>query len=147
MANREKGEIGIEIAGTTYTLSMGMNGMAALEELFSREGKDVTFQEVLRRVNAGSLRYQRAFIWAAFHQHHPDLTVDQVGELIDAAGGIFAFASTLVRLAGGTIPNPEDLRTLGVKPGEPGKPGPRKAQARTADGTGTASTVTPAASA
>lgn len=142
MANREKGEIGIEIGGRIYTLVIGVNEMVALEEHFSRNGKDVVFGDILKRVNAGSMKHQRAFIWASLLRHHPDLTVEQVGDLIEAAGGILAFASQLMQLTGATMPDEKDVEALGgAKTGRP-----QRAQAR-ADGTGTASTVTPAASA
>jgi|SRR6478735_4549944 len=144
MANRELGEVDITINGATYTLVLNTNAMVLLEDRFSTKDHEVTFDQVLARVSAGSVRHIRAFVWAALQAHHRELTIEQVGDLIQAAGGLQGFTNQLITMVAGTRPEPEDLATVGVRPGNP-----RKAQARNgrAHGTGARSSATRAASA
>jgi len=144
MANRAKGEVSLEIDGQAYTLIMTTDAMAQLEALFSTPAREVTFQQILDRVNAGSVRHIRGFVWAALQRHHPALTVTAAGELIDAAGGLEGFGAQLLALAGTTTPAPEDLQALGVAP--EARPHPAQGTKRQR-GTGGRSTATPAASA
>ena len=125
MANREKGEVSITIDGTPYTLYLDLNAMALLEDYFSTDKRPVTFDEVVERLNAGSIRHIRAFFWAALQFHHPAITVMQAGDLIQRGGGLAAFGNQLMALTTSTQPDQEDLQALGVDP----KANPRKAQA------------------
>lgn len=137
MANRERGEVGMTIGSAAYTLVLNTNAMALLEDHFSRPDKEVTFDQVLARVNAGSVRHIRALVWAALHQFHPTVTIEHAGDLIQQAGGLTGFTAQLMAMVGGTQANPDDLKTLGVKPDA----NPRKAQAG-GRGTGTRSSGT-----
>lgn len=145
MANKQKGEIPLAIDGRDYTLFLGTNALEMLEEHFStKERREVGWQEIFGRVVQGkSLRYLRAFIWAAMQKHHAGTTQDDVGDLIDAAGGITAFAELVASAAGVALPSESDLKALGVKTKRP-----RTAQGkrRRAKSTGKNSTVTLAAS-
>lgn len=142
-ANRERGEVSIEINGVAYTLVLNTNACVTLEDLFSTPTREMLFHEVLGKVAAGSMRYIRGFLWAALHTHHPALSVADVGDLLDAAGGIEAFAQQLATLTGSAVPEKEDLRTLTA--GRKGNP--PKAQGGPARGTGRRSGASPAASA
>ena len=44
MANRQNGEVSIDVDGTQYTLAMTIDSMVALEEMFSTPTQMVTFQ-------------------------------------------------------------------------------------------------------
>lgn len=142
MANRERGEVSIDIDGTSYTLCLDINAMCRVEEMFSTAGREVTFQEVLERVQAGSFRHIRAVLWACFLKHQPTLTVEQLSELSVKSGGLTPFVDRLLSSLGLQVtPDPKDLKTLGVN----GRP--RKAQTRTRGaGIGGSSTVTGAGS-
>lgn len=149
MANREKGEIDVTVEGRAYTLVLDTNAMVALETLFSTPGHEVTFDQVLARVNAGSVRHIRAFVWAALRRHHAEITVDGAGDLIHAAGGLQAFSNQLLAMVGGTTADPKDIKALGG--GGSGGSGaadanPPKAQPGKRRGTGGRSTATRAAS-
>lgn len=141
MANRERGEVGMTIGGEAYTLVLNTNAMALLETLFSTAEKEVTFDQVLARINAGSVRHIRGFVWAALKQFHPTITIEKAGDLIQQAGGLTAFTDQLIAMVGGTQANQDDLASMGVKPGA----NPRKAQAG-GRGTGTRSSGTRGAS-
>lgn len=142
MANRERGEVAVTIDGAAYTLVMDTNAMVSLESLFSTPERDVTFDQVLARVQAGSVRHIRAFVWAALRRYHQEITVDGAGDLIHAAGGLQAFTNQLLAMLGGVSADPADLKALGVD----NTANPQRAQARRR-GIGGRSTDTPGESA
>lgn len=143
MANREKGQVSIDIDGTLYVMALTLDAMVALEEMFSKPNAPVTFQQVVDRSDAGSMTHTRGLIWAALQVNEPAPTIGQVSALVERAGGLGAFAVALVKVAKAITPDAKDLEALGVKANPP------KAQSgrRTAGGIGAASTSTPVASA
>lgn len=118
MANRERGEVSVDIDGTSYTLCLDLNAMCQLEEMFSKPGQDVTFQDVLRKVKGQSLRHTRAVFWAALQKHHKEITLDAVADFIIRAGGISAFSDQLLMQLGmavqATTPDAEDVTAMGI---------------------------------
>lgn len=145
MANREKGEVSFEVDGTTYTLAMTMDAMASLEEHFSTPAREMSFEEISAKANAGHVKYVRAFIWAVLQTHHPELRIQDVSPLVQKAGGMAAFAMTLGKLMLSAQPDAKDLEELGIK--KPKKNPPQAQGGRRTRGTGGASTSAPAASA
>lgn len=139
MANRKNGEISMEIDGTTYTLVLNTSVMAALEDHFSTPEKDVTWDEIWTRVLRGSVKTVRALIWGMLRPHHPTITLEQTGALIDQAGGFAGLTDIIAQAGQDSTPDPKDVKDLGV----PKRP--RTAQ-RTRRGTGGGSTSTRAAS-
>lgn len=119
MANRQKGELDIPIGGSTYTLVLDLEAMIAVEDVFSTPDREVTFQQVMVRVNAGSMKHIRGFLWAAFQRFHPDLSLKDVSGLVQEAGGVVAFSDQIARLASGTTADPEDLAELGATSANP----------------------------
>lgn len=105
------GEVALEIGGQTYTLKLTVNAMVELQDVTGQ-----SFQDTLARVNGGDVKAIRDFVWASLRKHHKALTQEQVGDLIDEAGGIFGFAEQLGTLAQSATPDAEDLTALGVKP-------------------------------
>lgn len=134
MANRQKGEVELSIAGTSYTLVMDISAICDLESLFSTPVRDATIQEIGRSVERGSVRHIRGFLWAALRRHHKDMTLDKVSALIEDAGGIGGFGETVGALAQSLVPDAED-QAKGTRP--------QTAQVSTGDG----STSTPGQSA
>ena len=139
MAHQEKRKVSLNIAGETYTLVLDTAALVALEDLFSTPEREVTFVQILQKVERGSIRYIRAFIWAALQRHHKHITIDQAGELIDKAGGIAGLAQQVTALQETAVPDKADVVELGA--GRKGK-GPPKAQAKTKERGGAASTST-----
>jgi hypothetical protein len=116
MANKHKGETTLTIGDITYTLYSGTNAMELLEEHFTaKAGREVGWEEIYARVLGGkSLRYLKAFVWAALQKYHQGTTLEQAGDLIDSAGGITQFADRLAEAAGVSLPNDADLKALGI---------------------------------
>lgn len=131
MANRERGEFDITIGDTTYTLVVDTDAMVALEDLFTTPSKDVTFDEVVRMANKGKVKATRAFVWASFLRYQPEMTMQTVNDLIQAAGGLGKFSLYLQKLAAATVPDLEDIKALGAE-----TPNPPMAQAKKRRGTG-----------
>lgn len=144
MSNREKGEVTVEIDGTSYTFCLDMPAMIACEDHFSKEmGRDVYWGEIFDKVLKSSMRHVRVYIWASFLKYHPQMTLDQATDLVQAFGGIVKFSTHIGALGNATTPDVADLKAMGID----AKANPRKAQARRKGGTGLASTSRPAASA
>jgi hypothetical protein len=92
--------------------------MVALEDLFSTPALDVNWDTIVKKVNGGSMRYVRAFIWAALRKHHADVTLQAAGELIDTVG-LPGLNAQLQALAASTTPDARDLEVLGIDPPNP----------------------------
>jgi hypothetical protein len=121
--NPQTGVIKMEIDGKAYTLVLNTNVMATLEEHFSTPEKDVSWDEIFTRVLRGSVKHVRALIWAMLLQHHPTLTVEQVGVLIDKAGGFEGLTHIIQGAAKSSTPDPKDVKELGVRPRKAGRRG------------------------
>jgi hypothetical protein len=113
MANRERGEASITIEDKAYTLALTTNAMCEAEALLSTPDKEVSFQDLLRRVNRNSVSAIRVLVWASLREHHPDLTLKDVGNLIQKAGGVVAFGTQLSALSASTRPDPADAEATG----------------------------------
>lgn len=142
MANRERGERAITIGGRTYTLVMDANAMAWLEAHFSTFERPVVYPEVLALMERGSVTAIRAYLCAACQRHHPGMTIEAAGDLIQAAGGVGAFTRVIQAAASATMPDPADIEALGP----PNGTDPQKARVTSrADGTGGRSISKPVA--
>jgi len=124
MANRERGEVSLEIDGTTYTMVLDLEALCTLEDHFSTPSKDAVFPELLERASRGSARHIRGIVWAALQRHHKGMTLEQTSDLIQSSGGLAGFSEKLNSLAGSTQPDPEDANEIGAGK----KARPRKAQ-------------------
>jgi hypothetical protein len=124
MAGSESRPVVIEIEGKSYRLELTINGIVALEELLSTNDRMVTYGEVMQRVTAGSVTYQRAFFWAVLREHHAEVTLKEAGRLMQALGGLEGMATQFEKLNQSATPDPEDVKALGVEAR------PRKARAK-----------------
>jgi hypothetical protein len=115
----ESRPIPLEIDGKVYKLELTINGLVALEELLSTDDKLVTFDTVIQRVNAGSVKHIRAFIWAALQEHHKDITLTGAGKLIQAAGGMEGMFNQISAMTQSVTPDPADVKELGVESERP----------------------------
>jgi hypothetical protein len=141
MANTDKGEVSLEVGGTSYTLVHSFGGMIdaedASEPIFGRRLK---WDEIAAGVNTGELREFNLFLYALLRKRHKALSVMAVRDLIDDIGGLDALRETLQNTVRISEPDPDDLKALGDR--KNGRP--RKARN---DGTGASSASLPAASA
>jgi hypothetical protein len=130
MANRQRGQVDIEVNGKIYTLRLSTDAICQLEEALSADqGRDVTFQEVMEKVSSNSIRYARWLIWAAMRDNHSLMTLKGVGEWVDEAGGFQTLAAQLQKLTSSAVVDPEDAKELDLQ-----KSRPQQAQTANAEG-------------
>src|SRR3546814_5478880 len=81
MANAVKGEASLKAGDKEYTLVMSVNALCEAEDVLG-----MATDEILARYSSGlSEKLLRGLIWAALQTNHP-CTVDEAGEIIEAAG-------------------------------------------------------------
>lgn len=95
MANKERGEVSFQIEGQTYTLRLDLNALCEAEAVLSTPERMVTWQQALQMAERNSLSALRAILWASLQPHHPHLSLNDVGGLIQTMGGIPGIAKTL----------------------------------------------------
>ena len=102
MANPERGELDVVVNEKTYTLKLSMNAAAVLQ---GRHKKSVG--ALLREAIDLDFVSIRAIVWLLLQKFHAAefKTEDAAGNLIDDAGGVKVFFSTLQKL--GDITNDE----------------------------------------
>lgn len=141
MANREKGEIRLDAGGKVYRLVLNTNAMAVAEAAISTPDQDVFWDDLWAKATAGSVRHLRALLFGMLQKFHSNLTLEDVGGLVDEIGGLVGLAHVLKNAADAASPDPDDMKALP-------KPEAEQARPRTAQGgTGARSTATPAVSA
>ena len=118
MANRHKGEVSLELDGRIYILHAGINALADVEGVFSTVDTRVTFQEVMQHAMNGSISHVRALLWAMLRRHHKDLSLNDVGDLIERVG-LQTIDQKFGELLQAMVPDPEVLKALGVAPNPP----------------------------
>jgi hypothetical protein len=120
-ANPEKGEFGIVIGDKPYVLCMTFNGLIDLQNLFAKDGAMPSIESILLRAQRGELVAVRGVFWATLRRHHPELTVEQAGELIHEAGGAGAVDALLQNAGATSAPDPRDLAAVGGAAARPPK--------------------------
>jgi hypothetical protein len=135
MANPEKGETSVVIAGVSYTLAMTFNSGVRLQALMS-EGKPeaVPLSGILARAFKGDLLCLRALFWSLLVEHQPGITPEQAGTLIDHVGGIAAMNAIIERAIDASSPDPQDVEELNK--GNPPPAAKRKPRGKTSDTSG-----------
>ena len=78
MANPLRGEVELKAGEKTYVLRYTTNALVELEERTGRSVMDIA--------NRPSFKDARALVWAGLIHANPDLTLEQAGEIMDAAG-------------------------------------------------------------
>jgi hypothetical protein len=113
VANIQRGEAELIIDGKPYTLVVDLNACCEFEAMISTPANPVLFAAGFQRVIDGRITETRAFIWAALRRHHK-LSLDDVNELIQQAGGVFGggvrlFTDAIRELIMPSLrPDPED---------------------------------------
>jgi len=149
MANPHRGEVGFEAGGVSYVLRFSINAICELENLLNRGFLDITDEmatwsppagadgkpksetvletvDRLRRIRAGTVR---AVFWASLRDSRKDITVDQVGDLIETPeiGGMMGALLLISRSLAAAQP-----------PARPTPPAQKKRDRRGGRGTGPA---------
>lgn len=81
MANKIKGEVGLQHEGKEYILVLDFNALCEFEDV---SGKPVG--DVLDSLQRGKIvaRDMRALIWAGLKQRHPDVTLELAGRILSS---------------------------------------------------------------
>ena len=79
MANPARGEVAFKVADAEYTLRFSTNAICELEDRLDK-GLNVIVANMER------LSTVRALLWAGLRAKHPEVTMAQAGEVIDACG-------------------------------------------------------------
>lgn len=128
MANREKGEVALTVCGRTYTFVLNTNAMAAVEAKISNPGQELNWDYFWKRLTdpgRASVSDVKLLMWAMARKYHGDLSLDDVGDLIDEAGGMEGMHSVLTAANQASTPDAEDMARVRSKGS---KSRPRKAQ-------------------
>lgn len=118
--NRLTGETTFQVEGRTYTLKLTSNALCLLEDQFSTPTQRVSWLEILNRGMTGHWRELRGVLWASLRKHHPSITFEQAGDLMDALDPD-VLKEAFDRLGDSARPDPEDTAALGQ--GRPRPPG------------------------
>lgn len=81
----------IQIGNNTYLLRFNFDSICYIEDV---TGKGM-FQ-VLAEITAGTLKHLRVLLHAGLRKNHPDISIDQVGELIDDADELNGLVTSLL---------------------------------------------------
>lgn len=89
MANRVKGEVPFKLGDREFILCFNHNALSELEDKLDKGIVSISaemnrWKDEPERVR---IKWVRALLWAGLQKHHPSLTVDDVGEMMSAAGG------------------------------------------------------------
>lgn len=127
MANPHRGEATFTVEGVAYKAVFSTNAFCIAENALDLGTTEIVARLLLK----GRVGDARVVLWAALQEHHPDLTLEDVGGLIDALGQeeTGAMIGKGVSLAMPAL--------VKAKPGSPARP--RPAAAPNASGTGRAS--------
>lgn len=124
MTNPLKGEVEVAVepiegeAPRSLTLVYDFEALVALEDVL-----DKSIIEVLALVNKGlRLGTLRAFFWAGLRAHHPEISFEDAGPLIQRCGGMILLSDKVFEAVGKAFPAPAKEAALA--------PGPRKPAAR-----------------
>lgn len=82
MANPAKGEVDFVVGERTLILKLGHNARAEISGLMGKR-----FGDVVAEMDDESFR---AVIWAGLRQHQPNLTLIDVGDILDEVGDEYA---------------------------------------------------------
>lgn len=83
MANAERGEVDLDVGGKTFTLRLGSNALASIEETL---GIDLT--EIIEQFQSGRVKLSllRGVLFGALREHHKDVSLFDAGDILDKVG-------------------------------------------------------------
>jgi hypothetical protein len=83
MANKYRAEAEMQVGGQTYWLRFGTNEVAEVENVLDLGNFVSMFPRGVIRLG---FRQLRAVLWAALRLHHPEVSLADVGNMIDTLG-------------------------------------------------------------
>ncbi len=100
----------IKIGGKSYQLRFGIRAQSALKDHWGItpdpigvEGRKSGDQKLSERLGALEMEDTVTVVWAALRKHHPELTHEDVLDLLDSAG-LDGLTETLTDLIGASTP-------------------------------------------
>jgi len=86
MANPQKGELDIDIAGKTYRLALDLNALCEFQDLVYPNDPDFDMGDTIARIGKGNFILSRALFWATLRRYHPEMTIRDVSDLVSGYG-------------------------------------------------------------
>lgn len=78
MTNVHKGEVAIDVDGTTYTFRYSVDALCRLQGVVKK-----TLGQIMTSLGSDiDIEVIRAVIWVGLREHHKDITLEQAGEMI-----------------------------------------------------------------
>ena len=108
MGNKVTGKTDCTVNGETYALQFTTNGMCELEDATGRslmaflDGLD----EAAAR-NDLSIGDVRLLFWAGLKEHHPEITIQQAGSLMQDLGGLEKAMELAAEAVAVSMPKPD----------------------------------------
>lgn len=89
MANKVIGEVSFKLGDKDYTMCFNNDALVQLEDQLDRGIVAITteMQKWSKEPERVRLKWIRAMLWAGLRKHHPNMTIEQAGELIDNSNG------------------------------------------------------------
>lgn len=84
MANKERGEVSVEIDGKAYKLVYSTNALCELEDVLNRNVNSITAE--VQDQSKVRLKTLRAMFWAGLTEHHPEVDIKTAGDLMTVGG-------------------------------------------------------------
>ena len=104
MANKFFGEVEIDSGGNKYTLRMDFNAMCEFEDVAGVNAMDAFADFEKGKI---SVKNMRAMMYAFLRRHHPDVTLEQAGEILSENIG------ALESVVSASMPTSEEAEGLG----------------------------------
>ncbi|MEP2782303.1 MAG: GTA-gp10 family protein [Pseudoruegeria sp.] len=114
MANAQRGEVALTVGGADYILRLGTNALCNLEDELG--GSVVDIFSGLEKGGV-SIKLLRSILFWGLTEQHPELSRDDVGDLIDDAGGVEAVGKLITKAVSAGMPKSK---------GKGGKPAGKK---------------------
>jgi len=86
MGNRLKGEIEFKSGAETYVLRFGMNELIELQEAYGIDDEDMDALMPKLAAKMDALKGRRKAVFIALKANHPEITEQQVGDLVSDVG-------------------------------------------------------------
>lgn len=82
--NPHKGEVELRVGAETFTIRLAANALVIAEDLLDKGVSEIA--DMLSDATAFRLGTARALLFAGLREHHPNLSLDDAGEIIGAIG-------------------------------------------------------------
>ena len=103
MANPARGEVAFTVANTEYTLKFSTNAICELEDRLNKSISVIV--EGMDRITV-----VRAMLWAGLQAKHPEMTLQDAGDIIDR-GGMAHIAETISKALTLAFPAQDEAKT------------------------------------